>query len=150
MNRIDLGQAIGILANIGVIAGIVFLAFELRQNNQLLSAESRATRHQARMELVEVYFQAETASLLTKASAGEELSAAQRHQLRFLYNMTMTAWEWSYLESLRGLVEITDGDISTYRNNYRGAIPGLADYWQSRRETADPRFVQWFEDNVVR
>ena len=36
MKKIDLGQAISIVANIGVIAGIVFLAYELRQNTQAM------------------------------------------------------------------------------------------------------------------
>ena len=36
MKKIDLGQAITILANVGVIAGIVFLAVELGQNTQAI------------------------------------------------------------------------------------------------------------------
>jgi hypothetical protein len=31
-----------VLANLGVIAGIVFLGYELRQNNDLLGIEQRA------------------------------------------------------------------------------------------------------------
>jgi len=38
LKKIDLGQAIGILANAGVIAGIVFLDMELRQNYELVVA----------------------------------------------------------------------------------------------------------------
>ena len=44
MKKIDLGQTIGILANVGVIAGIVFLAVELRQNNELLATQITATQ----------------------------------------------------------------------------------------------------------
>ncbi len=36
MKKIDLGQAVTILANVGVIAGIVFLAVELGQNTQAI------------------------------------------------------------------------------------------------------------------
>ncbi len=36
MKKLDLGQTITILANVGVIAGIVFLGYELRQNNLYL------------------------------------------------------------------------------------------------------------------
>jgi hypothetical protein len=32
MKKIDLGQGIGILANPGVLVGIAFLAYEMRQN----------------------------------------------------------------------------------------------------------------------
>ena len=39
MKKIDVSQTLGILANIGVIAGIIFLAVELQQNNELLEAE---------------------------------------------------------------------------------------------------------------
>ncbi len=45
MKKIDLGQTIAILANIGVIAGIVFLAIEVRSSreaNQLQSASANA------------------------------------------------------------------------------------------------------------
>jgi hypothetical protein len=40
MKKIDLGQAIQILANIGVIAGIGVLAFEIRQSNVQANAAS--------------------------------------------------------------------------------------------------------------
>jgi len=39
MKKIDLGQTITILANIGVIAGIVFLGYELRQNTGAIKLE---------------------------------------------------------------------------------------------------------------
>jgi len=40
MKRIDLGQTIQILANIGVIAGIVFLAIEVRQANNAVKSST--------------------------------------------------------------------------------------------------------------
>ena len=45
MKKIDLGQSITMLANIGVIAGIVFLAVELQQNNELLRVEVELSRN---------------------------------------------------------------------------------------------------------
>ena len=41
MKKIDLGQTINTLANLGVIVGIMFLAIELNQNNQLPKNEAR-------------------------------------------------------------------------------------------------------------
>ena len=41
MKKIDLAQAASVLANVGVIAGIIFLALELRQNQQLVMAQTR-------------------------------------------------------------------------------------------------------------
>jgi hypothetical protein len=48
MKKIDLGQMIGILANLGVTAGIVFLAFEIQQSNELLEAQARSDQLVAR------------------------------------------------------------------------------------------------------
>ena len=48
MKKIDLGQAIGILANIGVIAGIVFLAIEVSQNQASLEEANRINLISAR------------------------------------------------------------------------------------------------------
>ncbi len=44
MKNIDLGQTLNTLANVGVIAGIIFLAYELNQNNEFLELEAKATR----------------------------------------------------------------------------------------------------------
>jgi hypothetical protein len=35
MNKIDLGKIFTILANVGVLAGIIFVAFEIRQSNRI-------------------------------------------------------------------------------------------------------------------
>jgi hypothetical protein len=51
MQKIDLGQMIQILANIGVIAGIVFLAIELRQNSEQLELQSYQSWVAANLEL---------------------------------------------------------------------------------------------------
>ena len=44
MKKIDLGQTLNTLANIGVIAGIIFLAIEVRQNQESLDQANDLTR----------------------------------------------------------------------------------------------------------
>ena len=39
MKKLDFAQTASLLANLGVIAGIIFLGFELGQNNDLLAAQ---------------------------------------------------------------------------------------------------------------
>jgi len=50
---INIGESLGILANIGVIAGIIFLAMELRQNNNLLAAQARYSLRQYRSDIAD-------------------------------------------------------------------------------------------------
>ena len=49
MKKPDLGQTISVLAKLGVIAGIAFLATELKQNNELLRAEAEYNYLQNRL-----------------------------------------------------------------------------------------------------
>ena len=56
MKKIDLGQAISMFANIGVIAGIVFLAFEIRQNTEALETEMRFYQNERQTEVIEGVF----------------------------------------------------------------------------------------------
>jgi hypothetical protein len=41
MKKIDLNQGVNTLANLGVIAGIVFLALEINQNSEMMRAQTR-------------------------------------------------------------------------------------------------------------
>lgn len=50
MKKIDINQTIQILANLGVLAGIVFLGIELQQNNVLLGAQTRMSRTELRVD----------------------------------------------------------------------------------------------------
>ena len=51
MNKIDLGQTMNTLANVGVILGIVFLAFELRQSQLVGRAQTRNEVSRAALEM---------------------------------------------------------------------------------------------------
>jgi hypothetical protein len=75
MKKLDLGQTLGVLANAGVIAGIVFLAVELQQNNELLEAEIRTIRHDFRSADYLLPLQhREYAGALIKHRRGEDLT----------------------------------------------------------------------------
>jgi len=49
MKRIDLGQTIGILANLGVLVSIAFLAYEMRQNTTAIREEALEARSNAEL-----------------------------------------------------------------------------------------------------
>ncbi len=108
MQKIDLGQTVGILANIGVIAGIVFLGIELQQNNALLAAEFRASSLSNRLSLREKALDPQIAELLVRAYEGAELSAAERVQLGTINMMQLELWEWTDDECALGLGELPD------------------------------------------
>jgi hypothetical protein len=81
MKKIDLGQTIQILANVGVIAGIVFLAIEVRTNtatNQLAVIDGVSSRW---VQLLgQPIVNSDFAAVLAKKESGEALGAAEEMQ----------------------------------------------------------------------
>ena len=149
MKKIDLGQTITILANIGVIAGIVFLAVELRQNNEIQSAQVRSTRVDNRAAITEMLFEnPEVIEFLGKDRSS--LSQVELDRIRLLGIRALVHSEWTYGEAIRGFQDL-DQHASFMRTIYhRERLNyGLLVAWETFREVADPRFAAWFEENVV-
>jgi len=66
MKKIDLGHAVTILANLGVLAGIIFLAFEINQN----TATMRTAAYQSRTDaVVDLYGLVAESEVLSSALA---------------------------------------------------------------------------------
>jgi hypothetical protein len=55
MNLDNLNKWLTLLANLGVMAGVIFLAIEVRQNQGMLEETNRLNRFQARTGSVAVF-----------------------------------------------------------------------------------------------
>jgi hypothetical protein len=148
LKKLDLGQTLGILANVGVIAGIVFLGFELRQNNSFLAAQARSQLTANRISANEMELEPENLSVINKARNGEELTQEETLRLRLFANGIFVRWEAEYRELAAGMYTTADLPLEGYRQSF-SSFPGLRDRWQTRKHTADPGFVQFMEENVV-
>ena len=99
MKNIDLGQTISILANLGVIGGILLLAYELRQNNSLMEAEARFNR--LTMAVDTWRYNAnndQLAELRERARAGEDLSRVEYWRIDGSIMAIFVMLEWTFRE----------------------------------------------------
>ena len=146
MKKLDLGQTINTLANVGVIAGIVFLGLELQQNNLLL-------RNQARYVLMDNIVTANTrwaenAELMdvrVKAINGEPLSQAEILRLVADSAAVFANWAWEYDQYRLGLMDAIP-------EAYRGHLsrqPYRVEHWEQNKHTYDPEFVRFMDENVI-
>ena len=152
MKKIDLGQTIGILANIGVIAGIIFLAVELAQNNELMEAEARLVAHQGNQQFAMSLVQNPAlANVLAKVSAGEPLSDAEGIQAYALGLSVLRSFEFGYLETMRGALSEEDYSVEMMRIIYHANTLDyrLDETWEIAKRVMTPGFVSFFEENVV-
>ena len=149
MKKIDLGQGIAIVANLGVIVGIVLLTIELNQNNALLRNEARYNLHAARTNEIEMsVLDPELGELWFKASEGEELTGAERRRMESMLLGRFVRWEWYYEQYRNGLIAEEVLPIAAWRNVFsEGAI--IAEIWSKQKGLLTPSFVQWMEQNVV-
>ena len=147
MKKIDLGETIGILANIGVIAGIVFLAVEIGQNNDQLAAQTRNTIYELRSGLERDLINnvGGIAELVTKERRGEALTDVEENRLLSRrFNMLRT-FEYMVQENPDN-ARVQAG----YMANMFKADPRLMETWQAltASRVLDPVFVAFAEEHV--
>lgn len=146
MKKIDLGQTISILANLGVIAGIVFLGIELQQNNALLAAESRAASLGNRMNLREKALDPQIAEVIVRANLNQDLTPVQRLQLFTLHRMQMEQWEWAYAEAELGEGQLPP--LDSIRDLF-SRFPGLDEFWKENKQAFPSEFREWVDETLV-
>ena len=153
MKKIDLGQMITILANFGVIAGIIFLAIELRQNTAAVQgATYQALSDGNSNQYLGVVHDPEFADALRNVYQGREMaefSDTEAMQLIFYCNALVQRLENSYFQWQTGFVD--DRIFQSY-----GWSDGIlasrffSEYWSriGARTNTDAQFRQFFEGHV--
>jgi hypothetical protein len=144
MKKIDLVQTVSMFANLGVIAGIIFLGLELSQNNELMAAEARFNRLTIATESYTLVSQnPEFASLIARSDESlESLTAGEREQLLSYGVRVLINQQWSFDELPREEIPIERWRRVAQRGYWRM-------YWTERRDELSPEFRQWLEENVV-
>ena len=83
MNTQSIKHNIEIIANVGVLLGIILLAYEVNQNNELLAAEARATHMLNRRDMgIREAGDGELMKLRVRASQGQPLSLDEELRLK--------------------------------------------------------------------
>lgn len=151
MKKIDLGQTVSILANVGVIAGIVFLALELRQNNELIRTDARNAQNVRIQDFVEqVYTVPGLAEIVLKSRKGEPLTEIEEIKLRGRQGRQLRGFLAQWLEYTEGAGAEPNLDVWRaffYEGGYY--TPPLIGGWEDIKSSLAPEFVQHVEENVL-
>jgi hypothetical protein len=153
VKKLDLGQTISILANLGVIAGIVFLVLEIRQNNENLVAQSRYNHATEIGDLFNSFASnRELSAILVKAREGEELSPVDALQLEHVYLRIFTLWQWEIVESdLRGIPSPTERWVDRVRECPENGVityPGMRQAWENSKGRWGDQLVSFIDGGL--
>jgi len=131
MNTDRLNKWLTLAANIGVIAGIIFLALELRQNSGLMKAQSRTAMSQDVVSLLTLNVgNADYIDAMSRGISGDELTEVERVQFRRTYRAWIWYWNNLAYQHRVGLYDDAEFDlqIKTIRADME-TFPGLKKHW---------------------
>ena len=145
MKKLDVGQIVSMVANVGVIAGIFLLVIEIRQNNELMAEQQRYNRLSISIGTNELVLENQSlAELLVKGVAEgiDQLTPAERLQFQHLESRILKAQEWSFRELPRQELPIEQWKDNTRRESWPIAC-------ERTKNQFDPEFVQFVENEIV-
>ena len=151
MNLDSTNRWLTLAANIGVMAGIIFLAVELQQNT-VATQLSAAGSLQGGFSEVELFIAGspEFSELLDKGRTGAEISAPEQLRLTVFYGTVLRQWQLIHLQYVSGAL---DEDIWIGSRAYMAQIlvedRGLFNRWQNGRSHFSPKFNEMIESITI-
>jgi len=149
MNIDKLNSWLALGANIGVLAGIIFLAVELQQNNENLEAQSRRDQFEFRTVAgAMLVTNTDLAEIAFKAHNGDELSPSEDFRFAQWAYQIFRAWEWQFNEYLEGALTQVDLPTVGWANQFKN-YPTLQEKWEARKGNLSPEFVRFVDNELL-
>jgi hypothetical protein len=147
MNLDSVNRWLTLTANIGVLAGIIFLAYELQQNTVATQLET-ASNFQNSFSEIEMLISGnrEFAELLEKGRIGGNLSTVEQLRLAVFYTNVLRQWQFVHFQYL---TDALAEDIWLGQRAYFSLVlsedSGLFEHWKSTK----PHYNQRFNDLLL-
>ena len=149
MKKLELGQTIAILANVGVIAGIVFLGYEMRQNTTALKSAAGQNINNQIAAIYELRMDPIYMALIRKGDERPtELSPVERDQYLSYNFMILQAWQNIYFQVREGAydAQLAEGWWQSLRDAFER--PGFQESWDGNINLS-AEFRQFVKDEVM-
>lgn len=152
MKKRNLSETLHLLANLGVIAGIVFLGVELRQNNSLMEMEARAILTE---NLQDGWYQVSSdpglVELFIKDRSDQELSEGEEMRLNAYWMGMLLRREWQHEHfpdadtGMAGLQRL----FSSYGSLRRAWGGSTSASRSAGKDNFSPEFVRFVEAEIL-
>jgi hypothetical protein len=145
MDSSKVNSWLSLIANIAVVAGIVFLAIEISQNNELLRSESRQTL--VANDITSVLTNLDNADVFSRYVAGEKLSAPDQMRISFMFVLDLRNREFEYIQYTNGLLD--EQTWLAYRHviTINHSSPRGRKWWEEvGRDIVDPKFAKLVDE----
>jgi len=150
--ELQIEQVITIGANIGVIAGLIFLAMEVRQNNRFLAAQARYALRQYRSDVADSLLLPHVIEATHKWARGESVTPEERSTGLMVATKMVEIWEWQFGEYAAGMLRKDELPVGAWRLWFHGKGPypvPVSEIYALRKAVLNTEFVHFFDDEVV-
>ena len=142
MKKLNPGQTISVLANVGVLIGILLLVYELNQNRVVAEAQTRAAITQVIIDLTVMVSQTEMGMVISEKRLNDEaLTPREKIWQRGTSRAQFRHWENVYFQYNIGL--FSDQELETYRTYWRTVTrcrPRQQEFWADTKLQFNPKF----------
>lgn len=142
MKKTDPGRMISLLANTGVLIGILLLVFELNQNRVLTEAQTRSAITSTIIDLTEMISQTPMGmTIYEKRLNNQPLTVKEIYWQRGASRALFRHWENVYFQYRVGL--FNEEELDTYRVYWRNVTrcqTWQQDFWASTKMQFNPHF----------
>ncbi len=142
----DLGALGELLGSIAVLATLVYLAFQTRQNTLAISAQLEAAGFGANQSL---FMSLATSTELQEAMAEDGTTDMTTNQMRigFLWTSILTSMQWHVHQGRRGLLPtFYEGGWALRVRRLFADSRGFEGWWEGVKPRYLPEFVEWVEE----
>lgn len=142
MKKTDIRQTISVLANVGVLVGILLLVYELAQNRQLMRAQ---TRHEISQGVIDQFFRlgesAEFSEFSRRGYLGQLESVEEKARYDNLLLARFRYWEDVHFQYRMGLFDDAEFDAAKRGWGRMLIFETSQIYWRTYRADYSPEFV---------
>ena len=152
MSELSFSEIVTLGANVGVLAGLIFLVWEIRQNNKLLEAQARYSLRQYRADIADTLMLPHVLEATHKWGRGEEVTSEENSTALMVALKIIELWEWQYGEYAAGMLKKQELPIGAWGLWFHGKGPfpvPVRDIYDLRKSVLNKDFVSFFEEHVV-
>jgi hypothetical protein len=141
MKKIDVGRTITILANLGVIAGILLLVYELNQSRRLAAAQIRNDISQTAVMTRLTMAENGATSILRRVTRGEQIEPHEWELASASLSAVFRHWENQDYQYRIGLYDQSEWDAIRVGIRTTLSVPSIWQYWCETPDTFSAPFV---------
>ena len=138
----ELERYFSLLANLGVIIGIVFLVIELNQNNELLAAQDRFNRLQVSNYGFNLFLEDADLPRIFYDTAPSDRTESEKRIVSYYWSNLMRGFEWTF-------IELPKDELPTEKWRRSIDCEFILESWDRQKPTYDAGFVEYFEANIL-